>query len=371
MATLTPTTTPKRPAHRPTRRRYPAGRAIAVVLLALFFGAILDADSLVASISSERFGTARSVELALVRPFRSVSDAVGLNLPHRWLADIAGTNQHNPGQVTIPPPPADTATTVSARVSWAPPDRGGGHQEPFRSRRAAPVSHPAPASARVAAPLPVQLVTPTAAAPLKVWLAGDSMIGEVADAFLAHVAGNRTVAASDDVQIGTGLARPDVYDWPAAIASAVTKGQPNVVVVMFGGNDDQDMMAGSQYLVRGTPGWQAEYARRVGQVMSEVAVPGRMLVWLEMPPVARTRLEQTRQIIDGILVAEAKAHPGVILVDSTPVVAPRGTFTTYLPGASGQTVQVRASDGVHLTAAGAARVLPLILAAIGTHWRLG
>src|SRR6516162_3283003 len=114
MATLTPTPTSKRPVHRQTRRRYPAGRAIAVVLLALFFGALLDADSLVASVSSERFGTARNVELALVRPFRTVSDALGLNLPHRWLADIAGTNQHNPGAVEIPPLPSSVASRVSA-----------------------------------------------------------------------------------------------------------------------------------------------------------------------------------------------------------------------------------------------------------------
>ena len=105
--------------------------------------------------------------------------------------------------------------------------------------------------------------------------------------------------------------------------------------------------------------------------MSEVAGSGRTLVWLELPPVARTRLEQTRQIIDGILVAQARAHPGVILVDPTAVVAPRGKFTTYLPGPSGQTVQVRTSDGVHLTPAGAARVASTLLAAIGTHWRLG
>jgi hypothetical protein len=105
--------------------------------------------------------------------------------------------------------------------------------------------------------------------------------------------------------------------------------------------------------------------------MSEVATSGRILVWLEMPPVARTRLEQTGQIIDRILAVQARAHPGVIVVDPTPVVAPHGTYTSYLPGSSGQTVQVRASDGVHLTPAGASRVLPLVLAAISTRWRLG
>ena len=304
MATLTPTPTSKRPVHRQTRRRYPAGRAIAVVLLALFFGALLDADSLVASVSSERFGSARNVELALVRPFRTVSDALGLNLPHRWLADIAGTNQHNPGAVEIPPPPSNVASRVSAGNSVASPNLGGGRLEPHRL----PTAATAPAPARPAAP--VRVVTPSAAAPLTVWLAGDSMMGDVADAFIAHVAGNPTVSATEDIQIGTGLARPDVYNWPGAIAAQMNKAHPDVVVVMFGGNDDQDMKAGSQYLVRGTPGWQAEYGRRVGQIMSEVATSGRILVWLEMPPVARTRLEQTRQIIDGILAVRPEPIPG-------------------------------------------------------------
>src|SRR5580698_9752123 len=100
MRTLTPTPTPRRP-HRPPSNSSSAGRAIAVVLLALLLAALLDADSLVASVSSERFGTARTVELSLVRPFRTVSDALRLNLPHRWLAEIGGTNQPNPAAAVV------------------------------------------------------------------------------------------------------------------------------------------------------------------------------------------------------------------------------------------------------------------------------
>jgi hypothetical protein len=196
------------------------------------------------------------------------------------------------------------------------------------------------------------------------------MIGELADAFQAHVAGNRAVTSSENMQIGTGLARPDVYDWPGTIAREVQETQPNVVVLTFGANDDQDMKASGHYLVRATPEWQAEYARRVSFVMSAVAGSGRMLVWMEMPPVARPRLQQTDQIINGILRAQAKLHPGVVLLDPGPVLAPNGTFTSYLPGSSGQQVQVRTSDGVHLTPAGAGRVLPLLLAAIQKEWRV-
>jgi hypothetical protein len=361
--TLTPTPISDRP-DRPPSRRYPAGRAIAVVLLALFFSALLDADSLVASVSSERFGSARSFELALVRPFKTVSDALGLNLPHRWLADIAGTNQTDPGAAVAVHGndsgggPASTA----AIATLLDPGLRGQPAHPARTTGAThPVHRPPP---------PPQPRTPTVAAPLKVWLAGDSMIGALADAFLAHVAGSPVVTASDNVQIGTGLARPDVYDWLGAIARQMQQAAPNVVVLTFGANDDQDMVAGGHYLVRATPAWQAEYARRVALVMSEVATAGRLLVWVEVPPVARPRLQQTDQIVDGILRTQAVAHPGTVLVDPGPVVAPGGTFTAYLSDGSGQPVQVRSSDGVHLTPAGAGRVLPLVLAAIRTQWVL-
>jgi hypothetical protein len=339
-----------------------------VVVLALFFGALLDADSLVAAVSSERFGTARSIELALVRPFKTVSDGVGLNLPHRWLADIGGTNQHDPSPIGLPPPRSESAAGLPAAASSDPPFLGPGRLYPHRPVTPTTAGqHPPAAAPR---PAPVQVLTPTPAAPLKVWLAGDSMIGELADAFQAHEAGNRAVSSSQNMQIGTGLARPDVFDWPGTIAKEVQEAQPNVVVLTFGANDDQDMTAGGHYLVRATPGWQAEYARRVSFVMSTVAGSGRMLVWMEMPPMARPRLQQTDQIINGILRAQAKLHPGVVLVDPGPVLAPNGTFTSYLPGSSGQQVQVRTSDGVHLTPAGAGRVLPLLLAAIQTHWRV-
>src|SRR5215471_16973455 len=159
MATLTPTPTSKRPAHRQTRRRYPAGRAIAVVLLALFFGALLDADSLVAAVSSERFGTARSIELALVRPFKTVSDAVGLNLPHRWLADIGGTNQHHLRPVVLPQPGSESVAGPPATV-LEPPLVGPGPMYPHRP--VAPTTAAPHRPAVAPRPAPVRVVTPTA-----------------------------------------------------------------------------------------------------------------------------------------------------------------------------------------------------------------
>lgn len=333
------------------RRRYPAGRAIAVVLLTLLFAALLDADSLVASVSSERFGTARSIELALVRPFRTVSDALWLDRPHRWLADLAGTNQPHLGVPSELPVSPVQAAAIGDLL------RPGLKGIDLRRHR--------PALAKAAKPAPPR--APTAAAPLRVWLAGDSLMGMLADAFLSHVAGNAAVIASSDVQIGTGLARPDVYNWPGEVALALQQ-HPSVVVLTFGANDDQAMASGSGYVKVGTPGWQAEYTQRVAGVMSQITSSGALLVWVVVPPVDRPQLQQNDQVVNAIVHHEAALHPGVLVLDPGPVVAPGGTFSEYLPGAGGQPVEIRAPDGVHLTPAGADRVLPLLLADIRTRW---
>ena len=102
--------------------------------------------------------------------------------------------------------------------------------------------------------------------------------------------------------------------------------------------------------------------------MSQVTSSGALLIWIAVPPVARPQLQQNDQVVNTIVRQQAALHPGVIVLDPGPVVAPGGTFSAYLPGPSGQPVQVRDPDGIHLTPAGAARVLPLLLADIRTRW---
>jgi len=315
-----------------------AGRAVAAVVVAVLVCALLDADGLVGSVSQEQYGTARSVELALVRPLQSVSHWTGLDLPRRWLNALRG------GQPGLPSPSSPPPGVA------APPPSG---------RRRTPTA----VSPTVPSP-PV----PSAARPLRVWLAGDSMMGEIAQAFEESQAGNPAMSVSDTVEIGTGLARPDVFDWPAEVGHEMAVDHPDVVVLVFGANDDQDMMVNGTRVVLGTPQWQAEYARRVAQVASAVTGPGRLLLWLEVPPTTRPQINRTDAVIDRVLTQVASADPGMDVVNLNPAVAPAGVFTEYLPGSSGEPDAVRDPDGVHLTPDGAQRVVPLILAAIRRQW---
>jgi hypothetical protein len=352
----TPPPSPKRSQTPDGRRLHSAPRVILTVLVTLVVCALLDANSLVDTVSQERYGTSRSVELSLVRPFRTVSRWTGLDLPLRWLNDVR-TSGHT--AVTVAPevavPPPVTTLAPPAPVTVAP--------QRLRASTTLPVTTTIP-------PPPPRRV-PTAADPLKVWLAGDSLMGDIAQSFEETYAGDPLIASSVNYQVGTGLARPDVYNWPAEVAQEVASAKPDVVIMIFGANDDQDMMVNGKRVVLGSPAWAEEYARRVNQIADEVVSPTRTLIWLEVPPTVRPQINTTDVVIDHALAVTAAAHPGMEVVNlAPPLTTATGGYTEYLPGSGGQPEQVRDADGVHITVSGANRVVPLIFGAIRHEWAL-
>lgn len=318
------------------RRTASAARVIGVTLLSLIVAALLNADSLVGSIEGQTFGTSRSMGLALARPIRTVSHWTGLNLP-RKLID-AMVNGDRPKTVGLPvrstsPSPAAAATTTTTTA-------------------------------------PVRRI-PTPQQPLKVWLAGDSLMGTIAESFNAAAGGNPLIAVSHDFRIGTGLARPDVYSWPTRVSQEMASVNPDVIVFVFGTNDDQDMVSGGHRFVLQSEDWQAEYARRVNQLLELTANGVRQVIWLGIPAVRRPRLDKTKDLINSAVKTATTEHPGASFVDTGATLdGANGSFTTYLNNSSGKAITIRESDGIHITLAGANLLTPILLADVDRLWAL-
>ena len=123
------------------------------------------------------------------------------------------------------------------------------------------------------------LRVPTDADPLRVYVAGDSLVGGWGQA-LDNIAGNSTgIDVELDYEVSTGLVRTDYYNWPARLQQKIGELDPEVVILGFGGNDKQPI-EGRDVL---DPAWQAEYRKRVGAVMDYVNQNGRKLIWVGTP----------------------------------------------------------------------------------------
>jgi hypothetical protein len=316
-------TAPRRPRERIAeggRRLNSAGSAVVVVLGALLLGALLNAPGIHKSAAIQPEGWKRDVALAVTGPLESVSHALLLDRPRDALKTALGRSDDDE---------IDTGVAVPEKSAG-----DGGTPPP---------------------PTPPKRVRFSPDRPLRLWVAGDSLVVVPGESLLRAVAGNRAVEAARKVdgQIASGLERPDVFNWFTHVREQMLMRKPRAVVVMFGGNDDHDFMTGvpegREIGSFGSASWTAEYRRRVGGIMDTVTSRDAYLIWIGLP-ISRDAEQTARyDAINAIVQKEAARRPGrVAYLDTYFYFAgDDGGFAEYIADSSGRLVKMRAGDGVH------------------------
>lgn len=335
-------TSPIRPQSEPRSLKYhetagaktmPAGKVMMVGALALFIGALLNADSLYATASRQNFGWQRSAARAVVTPFRSVSHLLHLNQPR---AEI---------------------------------ERAIGHQTEASNPVRHGISRKPTVQISPAAPPVIQLRRGTPDKPLRVWIGGDSMTRDYGLAFQAKLGGTPGFKVDLDYRISTGLTRPDYFDWPAELADHVLPTKPEVMVIMFGANDAQGMELPNGVFQVDSDQWKAEYRHRVADTMDLLAGDGRLVVWVGQPYMRDPKFSDRMGVLDDIYRSEAATRPWVRYLDSRPVLSDPGKpgYTAYLPNGSGEPTLARQADGIHLSELGSQKLADATIALINTE----
>ena len=297
-----------------------AGQVLGVMAAGLVLAALVNADALVERAEGKPFGSGRDRSLAIWHPVQDVGNVSQLTRL-RDLGDWVVGNEDRGASSAVP-------TTT-------PPIVGG------------------PVTARPT------LRAPAAGAPLRVYLGGDSIMHDAGNAFLDIAAGSPIFTSTLHYENATGLARPDFYDWPAALGDDMAEHQPEVVFLLFGGNDGQGIVTADGAAVQSVsdPAWQEEYLRRVESAMDVVRADDRLVFWIGLPPMRSSDFDAKARIMSRIYREAAEDRPWVTYVDTVPLFGDAdGRFVARLTDASGRTVDVRKADGIHFNAAGAERL---------------
>lgn len=317
-----------------------AYKGIVVLTLALFLAALLQAEGLRKQAEIQPSGFQRDVALRVTKPLVSFSRALHLTTPRHELQVAIGRRNEDridtQVHLTLPPP----ATT--------PP----------------PVTHkPKPHTKPKLKPLY------TAAHPLRVWVAGDSLAQVPGDA-LERIGGAIDVVAVES-RLSTGLARTDLYNWFTRIQEAPHKLHPDVVVFSFGADDAHDYMGGAHVGPFGSPSWIAEYHRRIDGVTRELNAEGIRVVWLGLPIPDGPGFRKSFPVVNTILEDVAHAHAqDATYVDTWHRLDDfHGRYAQYLR-VHGKLTQIRAADGVHYTEAGGDLVAAQVVAQLRAWYRL-
>jgi hypothetical protein len=238
-----------------------------------------------------------------------------------------------------------------------------------------PSSSEAPATTAVA-PTTVAPTTvagpavPTAAAPAKVLVVGDSDAGTFGPYLKELLDGTGVAQTTVDYKVSSGLARPDFFDWPGHLTDELPTADPDIVVVTFGGNDAQGLALANGSFLNGDPvvakdEWLPEYTRRAGEVMDLLAAEGRTVIWVGIPNDDSPEVTARLAIQDEAVRAAIATRPAVQFVDTWDrFSSPNGGWAEYvIDPRDGLGKDVRADDGFHLNDNGA-EILALDIAEV-------
>ena len=191
-------------------------------------------------------------------------------------------------------------------------------------------------------------------APLRLWIAGDSLAYSVGNGLGKVAAATGVVAPVYESRVSSGLVSPGFFDWPQRIHDELTRLDPEVVVVVLGTNDwiapgAHPPATGTPPTPTTTPEWAMRYAALVQGVVDEVARPDRTLVWLGPPVLRDPALEAGARAVAGVVQSVVTRNPDAVFVDGHDLLdAPDGSFASTLD-VDGKKVALRTGDGIHLT----------------------
>jgi len=322
----------------PARRTMPVGHVLLAMVVALIVGALLNAPGVRKTALGQDVGMKRDVATFFAEPLDDVSHFLLLDRPRAALQWAIGRSGNDDVDLTLPSP------TLPENAD----------------------SPPAPPPKRAFSPQQ----------PLSMYMTGDSLGVTPGESLinLAAPTGVINVLGPVDGHVGTGLARPEVFNWPAYLAEVINPLNADAVVLTIGSNDDQTLTGEGGVGPLNSPEWDAEYTRRVGGLMDSVTGNGKtVLFWVGIPPMRNTERYETRyRHINDIVKSEAEKRPGkVVWVDPAAVLSAfGGGYADYLENPDGSVVQVRTGDGIHFTRTGGDRIAGAVLAAIAATFDL-
>jgi hypothetical protein len=200
----------------------------------------------------------------------------------------------------------------------------------------------------------------TTDAPLRLWIAGDSLAGSVGPSLGEQTAATGVVAPQYDSRVSSGLLTPSFFDWPKHAQEQLALLDPEAVVFVIGTND-ANVWSSNQ---------ETDYRLRTEAMMRELVGKEHRTVYWVGPPVAKdSGLEEGVQAVDRIARETAAKVKGVTYVDAHTLFADaNGDYQQSFVDDLGTRHVMRAGDGVHFSVDGADYIGRAIFKLIDQDW---
>jgi len=171
-----------------------------------------------------------------------------------------------------------------------------------------------------------------------------------------------------DYKVSSGLNRIDYYDWYARTRELINDYQPDVIIVLFGGNDTQDINDyQGKYRVIMTKEWQKAYQERVDKYAELLKYSSvQKVYWVGQSISNKSSYLNQFPVMNDIYKKASKVSGRIQFISTWDTFAERGQFTPVVADKSGKRGYVKVNDGLHFTSHGAQIISDLIVDKMAT-----
>ena len=162
----------------------------------------------------------------------------------------------------------------------------------------------------------------------------------------------------------SGIARPEVYDWPASLPKIMEGKEFDAVVVLLGAYDRQAIREGDFRLVFNTAEWKAAYEARIDELLDVLNAAGLKVFWVAIPPMGDAKYEADMKIVAALQKQEVLGKGQVYVDLRSAFLTPDGEYTDKGPDETGEVRKLRSRDGIAFFKQGNNRFGQLLLAEI-------
>jgi hypothetical protein len=187
--------------------------------------------------------------------------------------------------------------------------------------------------------------------PVSIAVVGDSLANDLARGMEALYGERGNIRIIKHTRFATGLVRTDYFDWQESIRSLLGQTNPDIVVVLIGGNDHQQIRTDTARFDPFSKEWVGEYSRRLATFMTPLRRERAKIYWIGLPAVRSPSLSRSYQLMNSIYRREAQRH-GFKYVSIWDDFLDRGAYSSFGQSLRGVKRQLRENDGMHFTEAG-------------------
>jgi hypothetical protein len=181
---------------------------------------------------------------------------------------------------------------------------------------------------------------------------GDSLGNDLGWGMARQLGNDHAVRLVQADKSSSGLLTPWFYDWAQKEQVLLAQYKPQLVIITFGANDEQNFKVNGHVLAFGSAPWVTAYTALVTKIATAATKTGAYVLWVGMPIMQPNGYRQGMLLINSVFAKVATIVPGMTFLPTWDLFA----------NAQGQFVDaarvndipslLREADGIHFSYVG-------------------